>query len=365
MKFFSGKVKKMKKKILGFNIMNFKYAFTLALSCFCLLTYADDFGQAVIGDSQIREFEEDLQIKAEEEVMYPSTKREHSGFLEGSVKQAEFESDINEKFKEIDQDDNELDREGSHLIGNIDDSKFSSKNKNDVFGETLDGQFDNKAEYIEYRNDKLLNKKFNLAKSSYSLLIIKNTYEYTDENQVFKRTFEDSDKGHKIGTLHVDYRKYLSKGILNTHIGMGFGIGHSRAKGLFTDDNSVSETTFQVWTFPIDLWLGAEIRMSQFFKLSLAGGPSALPILLSRNDRKEGDDDKEYQQIGTGYSGLLKFQLNWSAFSPDTGFKMLSNYGISNLYFDFLARYQNYDNFKDNIQIAGTSFGIGFSFEYL
>lgn len=38
---------------------------------------------------------------------------------------------------------------------------------------------------------------------------------------------------------------------------------------------------------------------------------------------------------------------------------------ITNLYLNLEARQQSYESFQDEISISGTSFGIGFTFEYL
>ena len=191
-------------------------------------------------------------------------------------------------------------------------------------------------------------------------------YSYEDSDNTFKTTFEESKKGHKIGTLHFAGGAYWSKGAINTGWILGAGVGWNYGKGIFGATGEVSVVDFNLWTFPIDALMNFEIRTGRYLKIGLRVGPSALGLLQTRSDRTYGEEQKQRRQAGIGYAGVAKLQFNLSAFSSDIGMEMYNSYQISDFYMNIEARVQNYSKFKEEgLAVNGSSFGLGFTFEYL
>jgi len=88
-------------------------------------------------------------------------------------------------------------------------------------------------------------------------------------------------------------------------------------------------------------------------------------LAQSRNDKNNGDPDQHKRQVSYGYFGHAKAQISLSALFHGLAFEGFSQYQMTNMYLNFEARHQSYSNFQDDITIKGTSFGIGFTFEYL
>ena len=88
-------------------------------------------------------------------------------------------------------------------------------------------------------------------------------------------------------------------------------------------------------------------------------------ISQSRDDKERGEDEKHRRQYSFGYFGHAKAQISLSSLFHDLAFGGFSQYQMTNMYLNLEARHQSYENFQDDISITGTSFGIGFTFEYL
>lgn len=257
--------------------------------------------------------------------------------------------------------------ESAHVSGSVkNNSKGMNNNGHSFSGITAPGAYLNSENYLEFKNKNIVGNVNNKGNSIVEFSYIYDSYSYKDSDNAFKATFEDSKKGHKIGTLHVGGGGYWSKGYVNTGWIFGAGVGWNYGKGIFGVSGERSVVDFQLWTFPIDTLVALEFRTGRYLKLALRIGPSVLGVLQTRSDRTYGEKQKQRRQLGLGYVSVVKLQFNLSAFSSDLGMEMYNNYKISDFHMNLEARIQNYDNFKEEgLAINGSSLGIGFTFEYL
>lgn len=218
--------------------------------------------------------------------------------------------------------------------------------------------------YLTYTNEEILANIRDKSKSSLAFEFVQNNFDYVDSRGVYERTF-DSDSGAKGGSLHITRDRFLYKGYVNLGYGGGIGVGYSTGKGIFAADGTVSNTRFNLYSLPLDLRLLIEIPVGHFMKLSFAGGPSAMGLIQNRSDRDSGDKDKEKKQVGYGYAAEGKVKFNLSYMFTDTGFEYYTLHEVSFMSLDLVLRTQNYSGFGDDIEITGTSYGLGFTFEFL
>lgn len=245
---------------------------------------------------------------------------------------------------------------GKTVSGNNSSTQFNS-------GAPFSGL--NSDKYLTYTNEEILASIRGKSKSSLAFEFFQNNFDYVDSRGVYERTF-NSDSGAKGGSLHITRDSYLYKGYINLGYGGGIGVGYSTGKGIFAADGTVSNTSFNLYSLPLDLRLLIEIPVGHFMKLSVAGGPSAMGLIQNRSDRDSGDKDKEKKQVGFGYSAEGKVKFNLSYMFTDTGFDYYTSHEVSFMSLDFIMRTQSYSGFGDeDIEITGTSYGLGFTFEFL
>lgn len=218
---------------------------------------------------------------------------------------------------------------------------------------------------ITFKNKDIHKEIYNKSDTALSLSYFIDQYDVTGRNGVFDRTY-DSNGGKRGGSLHLSYDYYLTNGWFNLFYGGGLGLGFSSGEGQFSSSTSVNTNTeFQLFSVPADVRLGFEFVPSRYFKLNVSGGPSVMGLYQSRNDLPRGSEDKHRRQISYGYYGQAKLQLNMSAFFSSLAFRTYSNSDMTNLFLNLEARTQSFENFQDDISITGSSFGLGFTFEYL
>ncbi len=218
---------------------------------------------------------------------------------------------------------------------------------------------------ISFTNKKIHQEIYNKSDSALSLSYLPDDYSVSGRGGAFDRTY-NGPGGRRGGFVHFTYDSYLSHWWLNTFYGFGLGLGFSSGEGQFSD--SVVEqtgTNFQLFSIPVDLRLGFEIVPSRYFKLHLAGGPSAMGLYQSRDDLPREDDDRYKRQISYGYFAQAKFQINLSALFSSLAFRTYSRSDMSNMFLNIEARTHTYENFQDDISITGSTFGLGLTFEYL
>ncbi len=216
-----------------------------------------------------------------------------------------------------------------------------------------------------YSKDDVLAGLTQKSESIFSLSYIKDDYDYSDDSNIFSKTYEESTGSVKGGMLLLSLEKVIfNKGIQGTW-GLGAGLGFNSGKGQFIDGTS-SEADFKLYTIPVDFALGAYLPIGKFAKLSLRGGPGVMGLIQNRGDFEKKAKGKEKRQVGFGYFGEAKFQLSLTNIFRDTAFYLYRDYKISQAFLDFKVRLHDYGNFQDeDLGISGQSFGIGFTFEYL
>jgi hypothetical protein len=316
------------------NLLVFSFYFLLSSS-----TYAIDNGQLMPGDSNEDSFENKM-----------SEYEEDNTFIAVDSEEADY---------------SKYDDESSHIIGKSKGGVESSKTKLKSTGITVLGAETIPDEYIEYTN-KDLNKKYrNKGKTNYGFTYFADTYSYTDEKNTFTRTYESSSEGTKGGALLISGERYFTRGMINLLWGVNLGVGFNTGKGIFTNSSEQSKVKFNLWTLPLDLSFGFEIPLGSWLKVAASGGPSALGLWQSRSDREDKDAEKAVRQVGFGYAATGKLKFNLSTIFPQLGVDMTSTYDVSDFFMNLEARVQQYDNFGDNIQVSGASFGLGFTFEFL
>ena len=251
----------------------------------------------------------------------------------------------------------------------LDDKIITDKEMATSPGSGAPFDLENKVQILKYKNSEIFQKVYSKGESSFSFTYIQDSFDVKDAANVFERSFNAETGTTRGGTLHLFFDNYLTRGLISPFWGGGFGVGYSQGKGIFQQSqNQESNVKFQLFTVPLDLRLGMDIGRGQYFKLSVAGGPSVVGLLQSRSDKERderGEDGKYRRQVGYGFFGHAKAQFSLSSIATDMAFNTYSQYDMTNMYINLEARFQNYENFQDDISISGLSFGVGFSFEYL
>jgi hypothetical protein len=243
--------------------------------------------------------------------------------------------------------------------------KDDVKEKYENFGYTAPGMFEKSENYLE--DDTLVMAKELRTNSSGSINIafIKDSFNYQSENDVINKTISEGYRHVKGGTLHLRSDQYYNRTkLLNTFWSVGAGVGYNAGRGIFVDGER-SNTTFKLWEVPVDLSLGLEIPMTPLVKLSGSAGPSLMGLFQNRNDLQSGEKGRNKIQVSYGEFANAQFKVSLSGFSNDMAYNLFTESRITNLFLNLEARYENYQNFQDDIKISGASFGVGFTFEYL
>jgi hypothetical protein len=273
-----------------------------------------------------------------------------------------------------------------HLIGERDELKTSGNKKSFAVQDSVDEanrkltwkqkllgsgvtepfKYENNESELVIKNNNIYNKIYNKGESGFGFAYIQDGYTIKDSEGVFQRTYERSTGSVRGGTIHFEFDQSLYKGFIDFSYGLGVGVGFSKGKGSFrSNQGQESDTTFSLFTLPLDLRLVFDIIETRFFKVSLAGGPSAMGLYQSRNDLDEGEEGKRVRQYSFGYFGQAKLKISMASFDRNIIISNFLSRNVTNMYLDLEARVQNYEKFQDNLSITGSSFGIGFSFDYL
>ena len=225
---------------------------------------------------------------------------------------------------------------------------------------------DNEENLVTFEGEQVYGNFYDSGESSFSFSYIQDAYTVNDARGVFQKSYIDAEDARRGGYLHFNFDSYINRSFLSTFYGLGLGVGFSEGEGIFTDSTSEkSNVSFQLFTIPADLRLGMTIGRGKYFRLSVAGGPSVMGISQSRDDKVRGEDDKHRRQYSFGYFGHAKAQISLAAIFNSLSFQGFREYQMTNMYLNLEARHQSYQNFQDDFTITGTSFGLGFTFEYL
>lgn len=243
--------------------------------------------------------------------------------------------------------------------------KDDPRKKYEDYGYTTPGTFEKNENYLELDKSEMASDFRNHSRAGISITFIKDDFSYESKNDIINKTIAEGYKHVKGGTLHLRSDQYFFRSmLLNTFWSVGAGVGYNSGRGVFVNGER-SSTTFKLWEVPVDLSLGLEIPIYHWFKISGTAGPSVLGLFQNRNDFSQGEKGRNKSQVSYGQFANAQFKINLSGFSSETAYDLFTESKITNLYMNLEARYQNYANFQDEIKVSGTSFGIGFTFEYL
>lgn len=253
----------------------------------------------------------------------------------------------------------------NHGVKEVSEGKITAKKKYEDFGYTSPGTFEGQENYIDLDKAKIAKDLRKGSTGGINLSFIKNDFSYESTNDVINRTIGSGYKSVKGGALYVRNDAFFMKtDYLNFHWSVGSGVSYSSGKGIFIDGTR-SDATFNLWEVPLDLGLGLEIPVSSWFKMSGTAGASALAIMQNRSDFGRGEDGKRKYQFSPGYFAVAQFKVNLSGFNDDAAYELFTSSEITNVFMNVEVRHENYEKFQDEIKISGTSFGVGFTFEYL
>ena len=254
----------------------------------------------------------------------------------------------------------------SPFISGYDDQQMEKKlDKNAPnVGVTPVGTFSNAENYLEHDMQILLHDIEMKGKKSISLNYYKDTFDYVSKGDVFNKVYRDDPKSYNPGTLQLAYNYfYVKKEYLDCFVGANIGFGYNQGPGVFIYSREVSDVTFRLITLPTDFSIGFGLRPGKWLKLNLEGGPSAMGLYQSRSDRDAGEYGKRRRQVGFGYYGQGSLKISMSNIFPKYYHSLYYGMNLTKVWLNVLARYHNYSNFQDDIQISGASLGVGFSFE--
>lgn len=202
------------------------------------------------------------------------------------------------------------------------------------------------------------------ATTLFGFSFYKDTFNYHDSNNIFERTFRESDDANFPGMLQFNFVKLYYNSMMDLGLEVNFAIGYNSSRGIFSDDGSSSETRMIVWFLPLDLGLYTAFDVG-YFSVSFSGGGSVVGLIQVRSDYSSDRKEKELRQVGLGYYGQAKVKLNLSRIFKGNAFSLFKSHTVTRLSLDVMARFNSYDNFKEeSISIDGSSFGVGFTYEY-
>jgi len=304
--------------------------------------HAADMGQQVLGADMDNKFEEEIKEFSNGSV-----------FIQGSS--AEDES-LNSKRKES----------SVFLLEERDEENFNAKGKSRFMNSNIKpiGAEEHLESVVTINNKGMLKDLHNQGSKAYSFSYVKDDYIYTKSNSNADNIFNGKTGTH-YGTFHFGYQSFFSGETFKFLWGMNVGMGYATGKGDFIDGIQ-SEVDFKYYRVPVDLSLGFYLSLGRFLGVKVLGGPSVLGIFQNRSDGGGSSGKRDSRQIGFGYFGEGRLSLKLSQMSGDLGFRMFSDYGVSDFNLDLLIRHENYSKYaQDNLSSSGSSIGAGFTFDYL
>lgn len=276
----------------------------------------------------------------------------------GEVEGKKFEEKLGEKTG----DNTYIPYDNETVIDKTEEVKAAKKET----GQVVPGTLDDREQYLATSNKELRRSFGRAGNGLFSFGYYRDTFDYDDSRNLFKKIFEESSGSHRYGMLMFTFDKYISRSLksIDFLMGINFGMGYNTGKGYFAQTGQQSNTQFGLWTIPIDVSLTAGIHLLSFLRFDLSAGPSVMGLMQTRDDRESAEKGKRRRQVSWGYFGEGKLKIALSDIFGKSSFRLYSDYSITNFYLDLKGRYQNYSNFQDNITISGISFGIALSFEY-
>lgn len=228
-------------------------------------------------------------------------------------------------------------------------------------------------EYSEYSIDDNLDKVSNAGDKTFSFVFYKDDYNYYNSNNSFDSTYRYTGLAGQRGSdpagiLRITGHQLWTTTPVKIGWGIGAGVGYNGGFGFFNRSvtgNEQSNARFHLWTFPLDLSMALEAPLFSWMKFGVYGGPSAMGLLQVRNDFEDKHARKRVRQVGYGYFAAAKLHFSLTGLSSASRNELFTAYSITKYYLTLEARMQSYDNFASpDVSIDGTSFGVGFNFEY-
>jgi hypothetical protein len=270
----------------------------------------------------------------------------------------------------------------SPFVGNTEESKIFEKEEtqgtilpagvaDDNWTKSISGQSafvsSEDENYLEFSNSDIAKDLYKKSKSAWGLAYFYDTYDYKDRANIFNRTFDRDDSDSvQAGYLLISHRRNFYRGFADLFFEFNGGLSFNTGKGIFTDDGSESRTTFNLWLIPLDFMVGTKVHLGRYMGLSLAGGPSVAGLIQNRSDREEDDADKNLRQFGYGFTAQASLDFSLSQMFSGYATYLKNNSEVSDMSVSIIARTTSLSNFKsEDIEISGTSIGLGFKFEVL
>ncbi|OIQ16687.1 MAG: hypothetical protein BM556_13565 [Bacteriovorax sp. MedPE-SWde] len=221
--------------------------------------------------------------------------------------------------------------------------------------------------YLEFKNNTIVKDLYKVSDTSWGFSYFYDTYDYKDRNSIYTRTFEsDSADSVQAGYLMMNYRYNMYRGPLDLFFQLNAGLSYSTGKGIFSDDGSQSKANFNLWLLPLEFTFGTKVHVGRYVGLSVSGGPAVAGLIQNRSDRDEDEDGKNLRQVGYGYSAEGSLDFSLSQIFPSYGIYLKNNSEVSDMTFSIIAKTMSLSNFNnEDIEITGTSIGLGFKFEVL
>ena len=221
--------------------------------------------------------------------------------------------------------------------------------------------------YLEFKNNTIVKDLYKVSDTSWGFSYFYDTYDYKDRNSIYTRTFEsESADSVQAGYLMMNYRYNMYRGPLDLFFQLNAGLSYSTGKGIFSDDGSQSKANFNLWLLPLEFTFGTKVHVGRYVGLSVSGGPAVAGLIQNRSDRDEDEDGKNLRQVGYGYSAEGSLDFSLSQIFPSYGIYLKNNSEVSDMTFSIIAKTMSLSNFNnEDIEITGTSIGLGFKFEVL
>jgi hypothetical protein len=231
----------------------------------------------------------------------------------------------------------------------------------------LPGELEDREQFLEYDYKEVLKNNDRNSVRAVTFLYLYDTYDYKNNRDSYDKTYRNSTEAFRSGSFHFLFDKYLSKGkTIFLGVGAGVGFGYHRGNGNFRVDGVEADMKFYLWTLPLDFGGIASVRMGSWGEFFVSGGPSIMGLIQGRDDKEAKDRKKKKRQVGTGYYGRVAFKVNFTKLFPTLAYKLLSQSDVSRATINLEVRHHNYARFQDDdITISGTSFGLGFTYNYL
>lgn len=197
----------------------------------------------------------------------------------------------------------------------------------------------------------------------FSFAFYKDSFSYSDPNQMFERTFREGANSNFPFMMILQFDQPIWNSWVDFGWEANFGFSYNSGRGVFSGDKTESETRMILWAVPVDLGLILELDL-KYLIFSVSAGPSIVGLIQNRSDFDPEDDRKSIAQLGYGYYTIGRLKLNLNRIFRKNAFKLFSSYEATRLTLNFEVRHVDYGNFKDDIKVFGNSFGVGFSFDF-